>query len=195
MITRDLLRIFILAGLALFYAARAEVQSVYVMEPTGEKIVIPRAVVKLTPVYKGQMLIEMQAKAAVARRARQAFEACSRKMDSYQCWRMYGEELSKTVPQVPVGLERLDIDPLYVVLQYRVINIDINGQKKLGDETLTACLNPRVPEGYWPVINRFKPILKYVAGGSADRRLPSEVLKDRACTAFVNFDALRLPGR
>ena len=198
MSVRDLLLPAIVASLigptavaTSFSTANAtEVQSVSSLEPTGEKLVILRSVVKLTPVYKGQLLVEMRSKAAAARRTRQEFDACANTMDRYECWRMYGDDLTKVAPQVPGGLERLDIDPLYVVLQYRVINIDLNGQKKLGEEALVACLNPRVPEGYWPVINRAKPILKYIPGGSADRRLPSEALKARACSAFVDFAAM-----
>jgi hypothetical protein len=195
MIAQGLVGIVILGALTGLPAAHAKPESVFVTEPTGEKIVITGAAIKQTPVYKGQMLVEMQAKSAAALRARQAFDSCSKAMESYQCWRMYGDELSKTVPQIPAGLERLAVDPLYVVLQYRVINVDLNGQKKLGDQALTACLNPLVPEGYWPVLNRFKPVLKYVAGGSADPRLPAEVLKARVCRAYVDFDALRLPKR
>ena len=171
----------------------AEVQSVSVLETTGEKLVIPRSVVKLTPVYRGQLLRDMQVKVAEQQRERQKFNACLGESDGYQCWRMYGDEVSKPKVQVPTALQWLQIDPLYVVLQYRLVLVDLNRQSKLGDEGLVVCLNPRVPEGYWPVINRFKPILKKVPGADGSKS-PIETLKARACAAFVDFSAKSRTG-
>lgn len=77
---------------------------------------------------------------------------------------------------------------MYVILEYQPIVTDINRQKKIGEKTLVICLNPAVPEGYWQVINRYKPILKHTPNAKSSERNPSDALKKRACEVFVDFN-------
>lgn len=177
-----------LAAVAAPASLAAEVQSVSVLDATGERLVIPRAVVKVTPVYRGQLLRDMQIKVSEQQRELQRFKACLGAVDAYQCWRMYGDEVSKPKVQVLTALQSLQVDPLYVVLQYRLVVVDLNRQSRLGDEGVAVCLNPRVPVGYWPVINQFRPVLKRIPGADGAKSAV-ETLKTRACTAFVDFSA------
>lgn len=184
----------LLLSVASTAAFSAEVQTVSVLDNTGERLEIRRRSISLTPVYRVQLLVDMQSKAAEQQRERQKFNDCLRDDDAYKCWRMYGEEVSKPKIKVPIALQWLQFDPLYIVMQYRPVVIDLNRQSKLGTEGLIVCLNPRVPEGYWPDINRFKPILKKIPEADGVKS-PLETLKSRACAAFVNFTSKALEGR
>ena len=169
-------------------ACAAPPQSVSVMEATGERVIIPGPTVKRTPVYKGQLYLDMIAKAEQQRREKEQISECLDKMESYQCWRMYGDLMSKPKALVLPALQWLAFDPLYVVLQYRLVLEDLNRLKRLGDEGLVVCLNPRVPEGYWPLINQVRPILAKTPNLKPDPS-PMEVLKSKACAAFADFPA------
>jgi hypothetical protein len=168
-------------------AKGAGAESVSVLDVTGEVLKIPKSVVKLTPVYRGVLLADMQKKVAEQQRVSRLFESCLREFDGYQCWRMYGGDVSKNKLKTLPSLQWLRADPLYVVLQYRLVRIDLNKQASLGEEGLVVCLNPHVPQGYWPEVNKFRPILKQTPGGSGDVSSPMEMLKARACAAFVAF--------
>lgn len=162
-------------------------ESVSVPDVTGEVLKIPKSVVKLTPVYRGVLFMDMQNKVAEQQRVRRLYEDCLREFDGYQCWRMYGGDVSKSKLKTLPALQWLRADPLYVVLQYRLVRIDLNKQASLGDEGLVVCLNPHVPQGYWPEVNKFRPIIKQTPGGGGDVNSPMEMLKARACAAFVTF--------
>lgn len=160
---------------------------VSVPDVTGESLRIPRSVIKLTPVYRGALFVDMQKKVAEQQKVRQLYGSCLSQFDGYQCWRMYGEDVSRPKLKIPAALQWLQADPLYVVLQFRLVRIDLNKQASLGDEGLVVCLNPHVPRGYWPEVNKFRPILKQTPGGGGAVSTPMEILKAKACAAFVAF--------
>lgn len=166
--------------------ALAGTPSVSVVQSTGERLTIPRATVKATPVYRGRLVSEMLLKASSQRVEREKFAACQKTMENYDCWRIYGDEMSKPLLKVPQSLMGLKVDLMYIILEYRVITTDLNLQKKVGNEDLVVCLNPGVPEGYWPLVNRFKPVLSKTP--AASKSTPEiEALKNLACAAFANF--------
>lgn len=182
------------AVILLFFAAAAypasqalgATPSVSVVQSTGEKLTIPKATVKATPVYRSRLVSEMLLKSSSQRAEREKFVACQKTMDNYDCWRVYGEEMSKPLLKVPQSLLGLRADPMYIILEYRVVTTDLNQQKKIGNEDLIVCLNPDVPQGYWPLINRFKPVLSKTP--AASKSTPEiETLKNLACAAFANF--------
>lgn len=162
-------------------------QRVVTTTKTGDTLEIRQSMVRLTPVQKNNLFYEMAAKQQEFNNAEKAYKLCKESLDNYQCWKMYEGDLSQAGQKVPSALMRLKQDVLYVILEYQPIVTDLNRQKKLGEKALVICLNPDVPSGYWKVVNRYKPVLKNAPNVDGEIVEPVELLKKRACQAFVKF--------
>ena len=116
--------------------------------------------------------------------ARELYDICSEKVNAVQCWQMYGDDIKKSKESFPRSLRSIIYDPLYLVIRYpsaSVASAEAGQEKK----DFVVCLNPKVPNGYWQEINRFKPILKSIPDvRSSD---PKEILKAKICAAYSVF--------
>lgn len=169
-------------------ASFAAGDSISVPGGNGERIVIEKSSVKLTPVYKGPLFAELKMKEESRRSVRLQYEECKSSVDAFHCWQMYGDEISASRQQVPGAMLGIAFDPLYVIVTYKPVLVAANGQRRLGEESFVVCLNPGVPSGYWASINQYKPILKNTPSIIGVGVRPLEFLRSKACSAFARFE-------
>lgn len=167
--------------------SRAEILQVENKGAEEESLVIRKSMVKISPVTKVDLYREFQSKISRQSSTRREFDVCSNLLDETSCWTMYGDIITKDTPLLPGTLLQLQHDPIYIVLTYKIISKNIIGQKKIGENSLVVCLNPKVPEGYFSLIDKFKPILQRVPN-TTDPTNAVEALKAQACKAFANFN-------
>lgn len=167
-------------------AAPASEGSLSIVNEKGENVKIERASVRLTPIYKESLFAELKSREASNLSAKLQFDECKKSINEFYCWKMYGDEVSAKKLKVPDSMLKIAFDPLYIVLTYKPLIIDLNNQKKIGEDALIVCLNPSVPSGYWKVINQYKPILKSAPSTGANSQ-PLDKLKLKACSQYARF--------
>jgi len=167
-------------------AAPASESSLSVVNEKGETVKIAKSSVRLTPIDKESLFAELKNREASNLSARLQYDECKKSINEFYCWKMYGDEISAKNLRVPNSMLKIAFDPLYIVITYKPLIIDLNNQKKLGEDALIVCLNPNVPSGYWKVINQYKPILKSAPSTGANAA-PLDKLKLKACSQFARF--------
>ena len=185
---------FLMIPIIAFYVpcmSRAEILQIEKNGAEEESLMIRKSMVKISPVTKVDLYREFQSEISRLRLTRREFDICSNLLDETSCWTMYGDIISKDRPLLPGTLLQLSHDPIYIVLTYKIISKNIIGQRKIGESALVVCLNPKVPEGYFSLINKFKPILQRVPN-TTDPTNAVEALKAQACKAFANFNQPKL---
>ena len=160
--------------------------NVSVINEKGEHVTIEKSSVRLTPVYKGALFAELKNKEANHQSARLQFQACGKSMDNFYCSKMYGDDVLEKKQKVPGTILQIAFDPFYVIVSYKPVITDLINQRRVGEDALIVCLNPKVPIGYWSAINQYKPILKS-APSMISNKQPLEELKFKACKHFVRF--------
>lgn len=178
--------VFTILDSSISLATYAGLKELSVRTEEEELVKIKNSTVKLTPVYRGGVYMTIKGKEKNEQLVKLQRENCEQSMQEYYCLKMYGDGLSSSTTKTPNSLLQLNIDPLYVVLTYRTIVSDINDKKRLEKETLVVCLNPKVPLGYWNIIDKYIPVLKS-SPKTDDPKNSGELLKLRACMAFVTF--------
>jgi len=182
--------LFITLAINIAAAAAAGEGNLSIVNEKGEEVQIEKSSVRLTPISKESLFAELKNREASDLSIKLQYDECKKSIDEFYCWKMYGDEVSAKKLKVPDSMRKIAFDPLYIVVTYKPLIIDLNSQKKIGEDALIVCLNPNVPSGYWKVINQYKPILKSAPSTGADSQ-PLDKLKLKACSRFARFKQQR----
>ena len=157
-------------------------ESVSAATEKGESITVLRKNIDITIVNRQSLYDEMLGTYNKQLEAKDLYKICLEKVNSVQCWQMYGDDIKQSKQSFPYALRSIVHDPLYLVIRFPAVGIGLRQSEK-GKKDFVVCLNPSVPYGYWQDINRFKPILKSIPDASSTD--PNEILKGKVCNAYA----------
>ncbi len=159
-------------------------ESVSIATEKGERITVLKKDVDITKIEKQSLYNEMLGAHKKQLESNHLYKTCLERVNSVQCWQMYGDDIQRSKQSFPYALRSLVYDPLYLVIRFPAAGAG-SGQSEKGKkkQDFVVCLNPSVPNGYWQDINRYKPILKSIPDArSADA---GEALKRKVCNAYA----------